>query len=76
MIDASADPPALIEYPESLGAEDEDAEERDEDAIMIFEAVHKPAVLNAQAGLIATRTLSARAILGEAIGRSICSVKM
>jgi hypothetical protein len=72
MIDASADPPALIGYPERPGAEDEDAEERDEDAIMIFEAEHKPAVLNAQAGLIATRMRRARAILGKAIGR-ICA---
>jgi hypothetical protein len=76
MFDASADPPALIEYPECPGAEDEDAEESDEDAIMIFKAAHKPAVLNAQAGLIATRMRSARAILGKAIGRHICSVKM
>ena len=73
MIDASADPPALIGYPERPGAEDEDAEERDEDAIMVFEAAHKPAVLNAQAGLIATRMRRARAILGKAIGRRICA---
>ena len=75
MIDASAYPPALIGYPERPGAEDEDAdaEERDEDAIMIFEAAHKPAVLNAQACSIATRMLRARAILGKAVGRSICA---
>jgi hypothetical protein len=59
IIDASADPPTLIEYPERPGAENEDAE--DEDALMIFKAAHKQAVLNeqaglnAQAGLIATR---------------------
>jgi hypothetical protein len=65
----------LIKYPErpGHGAEDGDAEECDEDAIMIFEATHKPAVLNAQAGLIATRMLSAKAILGKAIGCRICA---
>jgi hypothetical protein len=40
-------------------------EERDEDAIMKFKAAHKPAVLNAQAGLILTRMRRARAILGK-----------
>jgi hypothetical protein len=42
----------LIEYPERLGAEDEDPEDSDEDTIMIFEAADKLAVLNAHAGLI------------------------
>jgi hypothetical protein len=73
IIDASADPLALIEYPERQGAEDEDAEDRDEDAIMILETAHKPAVLNAHVGLIATRKRRARAILGKAIGRCICA---
>jgi hypothetical protein len=36
IIDASADPLALIKYPESPGAEDGDTEECDEDAIMII----------------------------------------
>jgi hypothetical protein len=62
IIDASADPPVLIEYPERP---------EDEDAIMIFEAAHKPAASNAQAGLIATRMRRARAILGKAISRHI-----
>jgi len=66
IIDASADPPVLIEYPERP---------EDEDAIMMFEAVHKQrepsATLNAQAGLIATRMRRARAILGKAISRHI-----
>jgi hypothetical protein len=75
IIDASADPPALIEYPARPGAENEAAE--DEDAIMTFETAHKQAALNsqagmnAQAGLIATRMRRAKTILGKAIGRSI-----
>jgi hypothetical protein len=73
IIDASADPLALIEYPERQGAEDEDAEDHGEDAIIIFETEHKQAVLNAHVGLIATRKRSARAILGKAIGRHICA---
>ena len=54
IIYTSADPLAFIEYPECLGAEDEDAKDSDKDTIAILEAALKPAVLNAQAGLITT----------------------
>ena len=57
------------------GAEDKLEGAQDADAIMMFEAAHKQrepsATLNAQAGLIATRMRSARAILGKAISRRI-----
>ncbi len=83
MIDASVDPPMIMEYPKRLGAEDQDIQ--DAEAIMMFEAEHKPgkpscellqdlqpnAVLNAQAGLITTRMLSARSIWGQAISPHI-----
>ena len=60
-----AGPVALCEESQWRRENLEDAEVRDEDAIMIFEAAHRPAVLNAQAGLIPTRMRRARAILGK-----------
>ena len=72
-IDASVDPPAIIDYPELPGSDDA----QDTNAIMMFEAAHKPREPSAAHYCITTRMRRARAILGKAIGRIVpqCQVQ-